>query len=469
MSSNYQKSLDRWPSLENKKSLAMSYIRNLSYISWKFAPLAGCCLLIIAELCLAGDCLAQTPGSESSNSASPPPPAEASDEDNASQPEDRGLVEVSQQALDIHHRSFVFDGHNDLPWEVRTNGSRSFDVLDIAKPQPKLHTDIARLRKGGVGAQYWSVYVPAATAESGTAHQTTLEQIEIVKAMCDKYPDVFALAMNYDDIEKALAAGKIASLIGVEGGHAIENSLEKLRRLYDLGARYMTLTHSSSLDWADSCSDEPKCGGLSSFGQEVVREMNRLGMLVDISHVSPETMQAAMDTSSAPVIFSHSSARGVADHPRNVPDHILRQLPEDGGVVMINFYSGFVVPESVKNTRRLLEEMRELREKFGDDETGYQNALATYRAKHPVYAGSVHDVVDHIDHVVQLAGIDHVGLGSDYDGITRLPKQLEDVSTYPVITQVLLDRGYSEADIHKIMSGNMLRVIRAAEKVAEAN
>jgi membrane dipeptidase len=380
---------------------------------------------------------------------------------------DRGTVVVSQRAKEIHFKSYIFDGHNDLPWAVRSNGSRSFEVLDISKPQPELHTDIERLKQGGVGAQYWSVYVPANTAESGKSHQMTLEQIEIVKAMCEKYPDVFAYAESYDDILEARKQGKIASLIGVEGGHSIENSIEKLRRLYKLGARYMTLTHSDTLDWADSCSDEAKSGGLSEFGEEVVREMNRLGMLVDISHVSPETMQDALNVSEAPVIFSHSSARGVADHPRNVPDEILKQLPADGGVVMINFYSGFVVPEAIKTTRDMFERTRALREKYGDDEEAIRRESAAFRAKYPVPRGTVHDLADHIDHIVKLAGVDHVGIGSDYDGVGRLPKQMEDVSTYPVLTQVLLDRGYSEADIHKIMSENILRVIQAAEAVAE--
>ncbi|RMF43265.1 MAG: membrane dipeptidase [Planctomycetota bacterium] len=375
-------------------------------------------------------------------------------------------VTVTPRALEIHHRSFVFDGHNDLPWQVRTLASRSFDRLDISMPQPELHTDIPRLRTGGVGAQFWSVYVPASTAESGIAHQTTLEQIEIVHAMVEQYPETFELALTSEDVQRIRQAGKIASLIGVEGGHSIENSLEKLRRLYRLGARYMTLTHSVSLDWADSCSDEPRCGGLSDFGREVVREMNRLGMLVDISHVSPDTMQAALDTSVAPVIFSHSSARAVADHPRNVPDEILKQLPENGGVVMINFYSGFIVPESVESTRNLFEQMRAWREKYGDDEEAIRREQAAYRARHPVLPGSVHHVADHIDHVVQVAGIDHVGLGSDFDGIGMVPKQLEDVSKYPVLTQVLLDRGYSEEDIHKILSGNILRVLERAEQVS---
>jgi membrane dipeptidase len=376
-------------------------------------------------------------------------------------------VVVSPEALAIHRRSFVFDGHNDLPWQVREKGSRSFDGLDISQPQPELHTDIERLGQGGVGAQFWSVYVPSYSAESGKAHQMTIEQIEIVQAMIQRYPATFELALTTGDVERIRAKGKIASLIGVEGGHSIENSLEKLKRLFDLGARYMTLTHSDSLDWADSCSDETKCGGLSEFGKAVVRDMNRMGMLVDISHVSPETMQAALDTSVAPIIFSHSSARGVADHPRNVPDEILRQLPADGGVVMVNFYSGFVVPESVINTKTMFERTRALRQKYGDDEEAIRRESAAFRAKYPVVPGSVHDVADHIDHIVKIAGIDHVGIGSDFDGIPTVPKQLEDVSMYPVLTQVLLDRGYTEHDIHKIMSGNIMRVMKQAEQVAQ--
>ena len=379
----------------------------------------------------------------------------------------RGPVTVSPEAQAIHQKSYVFDGHNDLPWVVRTEGSRSFDGLDISKPQPQMHTDIPRLHAGGVGAQYWSVYVPAHTAESGTSHQMTLEQIEIVDAMIKRYPDTFHRALTYADIIEARQEGKIASLIGVEGGHSIENSLEKLRRLFDLGARYMTLTHSDTLDWADSCSDEAKSGGLSPFGEEVVKEMNRMGMLVDISHVSPETMQDALDVSDAPIIFSHSSARGVADHPRNVPDEILAQLPKEGGVVMVNFYSGFVVPESAENTKTMFERTRALREKYGDDQESIRRESAAFRAQHPVVPGSVHDVADHIDHIVRVAGIDHVGIGSDYDGIGTVPKQLEDVSMYPVLTQVLLDRDYSEEDIHKIMCGNILRVIQEAEAVAK--
>lgn len=380
---------------------------------------------------------------------------------------ERPPVTVSPEALDIHHRSFVFDGHNDLPWEIRMRGSRSFETLDIAKPQPQLHTDIARLKIGGVGAQFWSVYVPSGTVATGKAHQMTLEQIELVHAMTEKYPETFEMARTYDDILRIRKSGKIASLIGVEGGHSIENSLEKLKRLYDLGAQYMTLTHSDSLDWADAGTDRSISGGLNEFGKTVIQEMNRLGMLVDLSHVSPATMQAALDVTNAPVLFSHSSARSVADHVRNVPDDILKQLPENGGIVMINFFSGFVVPESARATSRMFELSREWSEKYGDDREAIARERARHRAENPILPGTVHDVVDHIEHVIRVAGIDHVGLGSDFDGVPMLPKQLQDVSTYPVITQALLDRGYPEEDIHKIMSGNILRVIRDAEKSAE--
>jgi membrane dipeptidase len=379
---------------------------------------------------------------------------------------DRPTVVVTQQAMDIHRRSFVFDGHNDLPWELRTKGSRSLEAIDISQPQPELHTDIQRLRAGGVGAQYWSVYVPSKSAYAGQAHQMTLEQIEIVHAMMEKYPDTFELARSYEDILRIRESGKIASLIGVEGGHAIEDSLEKLSRLVELGARYMTLTHSDSLQWADSGTDQSISGGLSEFGKLVIQEMNRLGMLVDLSHVSPATMQSALDVSRAPIIFSHSSAKAVADHVRNVPDEILQQLPRNGGVVMINFFSGFVVPESARNTSQMFELNRQWEAEYGEDRDAIARARARYRAQHPILPGTVHDVVDHIEHVIRVAGIDHVGIGSDYDGVPILPKQLEDVSCYPVITQVLLDRGYSESDIHKIMSGNILRVIRQAEEVA---
>ena len=378
----------------------------------------------------------------------------------------RKSVVVTQKAKEVHRGSFVFDGHNDLPWAMRTRASSSFEKLDISQPQPEIHTDIARLRKGNVGAQFWSVYVPASTRQKGTALSDTVEQIELVHAMVQRYPDIFGFARNYEDIVRLRSEGKIASLIGVEGGHSIENSIANLRRLFDLGARYMTLTHSDTLDWADSATDDPKSDGLSAFGEEIVREMNRLGMLVDLSHVSPATMVDALRVTEAPVIFSHSSARAVADHPRNVPDDVLPLVAENGGVVMVNFFSGFVHPESALRMAKMFDVGRELRAKYPDDEQ-YDEAMARWRAENPIESGSIHDLVDHIAHLVKVAGVDHVGIGSDYDGVSKLPTQLEDVSTYPVITQALLDRGFAEKDIHKIMSGNIMRAYREAEKVSK--
>ncbi|MFM7926268.1 MAG: dipeptidase, partial [Pirellula sp.] len=262
------------------------------------------------------------------------------------QQETPNRYQISKRAAAIHQRGYVFDGHNDLPWEVRTKTTKLFDELDISKSQPKLHTDIERLRQGNVGAQFWSVYVPVETIAAGNAFQITKEQIDLVHKMIALYPETFELALDAQDVQRIEAKGKIASLIGMEGGHSIEGSIGKLRQLHAMGARYMTLTHSETLEWADSATDVARSDGLSPFGEEVVLEMNRLGMLVDISHVSPATMYDALRISKAPVIFSHSSARAIADHPRNVPDDVLAELPKNGGVVMINFFSGFVVPES---------------------------------------------------------------------------------------------------------------------------
>lgn len=343
---------------------------------------------------------------------------------------------VSPAAREIHNSGLLFDGHNDLPWQMRNIGESSFDVLDIAKPQTKLHTDIARLRVGGVKAQFWSVYVPAGSDLTGDALLQTLQQIDIVHRMHRRYPNTFQLASTADDVDRIVTDGKIAGMLGIEGGHSIRGSLPVLRRLYDLGCRYMTLTHSRSLEWADSATDEPRSGGLSPFGEEVVREMNRLGMLVDLSHVSPDTMKHALRVTRSPVIFSHSSARAINDHPRNVPDDVLKLTATNGGVVMINFYSGFVVPTA------------QLRE----DEKA---------------TGSLKTVVDHIEHVIKVAGVNHVGIGSDYDGVSRLPVGLEDVSTYPRITQALLERGYDRNAIHAILGGNIMRVLREAERVSK--
>jgi membrane dipeptidase len=377
----------------------------------------------------------------------------------------RDAVVLSDEAKRIHFESFVFDGHNDLPWELRTKADSSFDKRDIRQPQPAMHTDIPRLRKGGVGAQFWSVYVPAETMRKGTALNDTLEQIDLVKTMIARYPDVFEAARTAADVERIVKTGKIASLMGVEGGHSIEDSIENLRRLHALGAGYMTLTHSDTLAWADAATDKSRHEGLNAFGEEVVREMNRLGMLVDLSHVSDETMKDAIRISKAPIIYSHSSARAIANHPRNVPDDVLALVKQNGGVVMINFFPGFVVPKSADIMRNMFDARRDLRARF-PNEADYQRENRRWERQNDYPAGSIHDVIAHIDHIAKTIGVDYIGIGSDYDGIGKTPVQLEDVSTYPLITQELLNRNYKPADIHKIMSGNILRVMRGAEKIA---
>ena len=383
----------------------------------------------------------------------------------AGQPK-RGPVQLTDEALRIHREALLFDGHNDLPWALREKKDLQFRSFDIARPQPDLHTDIPRLRKGGVGAQFWSVYVPAGTAKKGTAVKDTLEQIDIVHRLVQRYPDTFELALTADDIVRIHKAGRIASLIGVEGGHSIDSSLGVLRSLRRLGARYMTLTHSDNLPWADASTDEPKLGGLSPFGEEVVREMNRLGMLVDISHVSADTMRHVLKVTKAPVIASHSSAFALAGHPRNVPDDVLKQVAKNGGVIMVNFFSGFITQEGARALKDIGPKFRELKKQY-PDEKEFRIAYAQWKKEHPMPRGSIHDVVDHIEHIAKVAGVDHVGIGSDYDGIGSTPRQLEDVSTYPYITQELLNRGHSREAIHKVLGGNVLRVMRAVEKVAE--
>ena len=371
---------------------------------------------------------------------------------------------ISERAKQIHRASYVWDGHNDLPWALRERNDLRIERTDLNN---ELHTDIPRLRAGNVGAQFWSVFVPSKTRHTGTAFQTTIEQIDCVYALVKKYPDVFEIALNSNDVERIRSSGKIASLMGVEGGHSIENSIGKLKELFARGARYMTLTHGDTLDWADAATDDSKSDGLSPFGEEIVREMNRMGMLVDLSHVSPATMSDALDITTAPIIFSHSSAMSIANHPRNVPDDILRRVKSNGGIVMINFFSGFVVPESAKNMKDMFGVRREFEKEFGSDSDLAKNAMLKWRSSHPIYPGDASIVVEHIDHVAKIAGVDHVGLGSDYDGIEVVPKGLEDVSTYPLLTELLLRKGYSESDIHKIMSGNMMRVLKACEGAAK--
>jgi membrane dipeptidase len=387
----------------------------------------------------------------------------------ADPPRSRGPVKLTEQALRIHREAVVIDGHNDLPWQFREKKDLSFRKIDLRQSQKALglHTDIPRLRQGGVGAQFWSAFVPAQTGKKGTAVRMTLEQIDVIRRMVAAYPDTFEMAYRADDIVRIHKAGRIASLIGVEGGHSIDNSLGVLRMLYALGVRYMTLTHSETLDWADSATDEARHHGLTDFGEQVVREMNRLGMLVDISHVSAETMRHTLRVARAPVIASHSSAYALAEHPRNVPDDVLALVKKNGGVVMVNFYSGFIVPEAARMTRDMFQIARDLQKKY-PDEREFRAAIQQWRKEHPIPSGSVHTVVDHIEHIIKTAGVDHVGLGSDFDGINSVPKQLEDVSCYPYITQELLNRGYGKEDILKILGGNLLRVLRKAEEVAKS-
>lgn len=374
-------------------------------------------------------------------------------------------ADVSPEAMRITREALVIDGHNDFPWEMRTKRGSSFEDADMSKPLEGFQTDIPRLKAGGIGAQFWAAFVPAQTMKTGGAARQTLEQIDLIHRMAARYPETFGFAWTAEDVRRIRKSGRIACLIGVEGGHSIENSIPLLRMYYELGVRYMTLTHSDSLSWADAATDKPRANGLNDFGKEVVREMNRLGMLVDISHVAPSTMNAALDISKAPVIASHSSAYAVAQHPRNVPDDVLARIKTNNGVVMVNFFSGFVVPESAKVMAGMFDVSRDLRERFPKDED-YEREMNAWKNSHPMPSGTVKDVADHIDHIVKVAGVDHVGLGSDYDGVSQVPSDLPDVSSYPVITQELLNRHYRETDIKKILGANILRALAECEKVA---
>ena len=371
------------------------------------------------------------------------------------------------RARALHRQALLVDGHNDYPWALREHdAARSLDTLDISKPQPSIMTDIARLKEVGIGGQFWSVYTPV-ELQGQAAVTATLEQIDIVHRMVRKYPQTFELALTADDVERIHKAGKIASLIGMEGGHSIDNSLADLRMFHRLGARYMTLTHTSNTPWADSATDTPKSNGLSAFGEDVVKEMNWLGMLVDLSHVSPDTMEDAIRVSQAPVIFSHSDARALNDHPRNVPDHILQLLPKNGGVIMVTFVPGFVSPKVNEWNKRQTAEQDRLKALTPNDAAGVKAGVDKWTAANPAPEATIGDVADHVDHIRKVAGIDHIGIGSDFDGITQTVKDLDNVSTYPRLTAELLKRGYSEADIKKILGLNVLRVLREAEKVSK--
>jgi membrane dipeptidase len=373
----------------------------------------------------------------------------------------------------------LIDGHNDLPWEIRARFKSDLAAVDLNSDTARLPfppdeaalmTDIPRLRAGKVGGQFWSVWVPVQT-KGFEAVQITLEQIDLVKRMCARYPADLAMAYTAAEVRRIHQSHKVACLIGIEGGHQINNSLAVLRQMYEAGARYMTLTHTANTDWADSATDTPAHNGLTPFGEEVVREMNRLGMLVDLSHVSPDTMKAALAVSDAPVIFSHSSARALVDHPRNVPDDILRTVAEKGGVVMVNFAPGYV---SAVRDRWDADDAAE-RTRFnsppyvglyiGQPERA-KAALAEWEQQHPRPSATLAQVADHIEHIRLIAGADHVGLGSDFDGIEDTPLGLEGVNAYPALLLELMQRGWTDADIAKLAGGNVLRVMAEAERVA---
>jgi membrane dipeptidase len=359
----------------------------------------------------------------------------------------------------------LIDGHNDYAWAVREHASGDLSKLDISQPQPAIQTDIARLRSGMVGGQFWSVYVPSSLAGQ-SAVTATLEQIDTVHRMIARWPGTFELALTAADVERIFRSGKVASLVGMEGGHSIDNSLGALRMFYRLGARYMTLTHSDNTPWADSGTDTPEHHGLTEFGETVVREMNRLGMLVDLSHTSPETMEDALRVASAPVIFSHSNARAVCDVPRNVPDTVLQMLPKNGGIVMVTFVPSFTAPEAAAHMNRGMAERDRLRVLYPGDPKAVEAGLDEWRKDNPEPKATLAQVVDHIDHIRKVAGIDHIGIGSDFDGITSTPVGLEDVSTFPALVGELLKRGYKDDEVKKILGLNILRVMRAAEKAA---
>ena len=363
----------------------------------------------------------------------------------------------------------LIDGHNDLPWQYRklsNDFSRVHLETGTTDFKPSWHTDIPRLRAGMLGGQFWSVYVPA-TMTGPLAVQTTMEQIDVVHRLCAAYPDTFGLALTADDIERIHRQGRIASLIGMEGGHSINNSLATLRMFYRLGARYMTLTHTSNTDWADAAGDEPAHHGLTPFGEDVVREMNKLGMLVDLSHVTDDTMRAAIRVSSAPVIFSHSSARAVCDHPRNVPDDVLQMVRTNRGIVMVCFLPGYVSKPERDEFNLWSTEHKRLLKLYPTNSAAVTAGIAEWRrTRPPVKPATIGDVADHIDHIRKVAGIDCIGIGSDFDGFNGTVEGLEDVSKYPDLFAELLRRGYSPDDLKKIAGKNILRVMREVEAVA---
>lgn len=360
---------------------------------------------------------------------------------------------------------YVFDGHNDLPWAMRELCGYDLDALDLLGGEPRLQTDVPRLRKGSVGAQFWSVFVPCRLS-GGAAVTATLEQIDFVRRLVARYPNELSLVTTASEVELAVRAGRVASLMGMEGGHSIDSSLGTLRMMYELGVRYLTLTHNENVPWADSATDEPVLGGLSDFGQEVVREMNRIGMFVDLSHVSPNVMRDAIATATAPVIFSHSCAKALCDINRNVPDDVLAELARGGGVCMVTFVPMFVhqgVADWYAECLDITEQRGGDRRRFSD----VDQVLAERLGSAPPPVCTVEDVADHVDHVREIAGVDHVGLGGDYDGATFFPEKMGDVTSYPLLLDTLRGRRWSDVELAKLAHGNIVRAMHDMERAAD--
>jgi membrane dipeptidase len=370
-----------------------------------------------------------------------------------------------KKALEIQRKSIVVDTHNDV-LSFMTDNNYDIGVSSVGK----YHTDIARMKQGGLTAEFFSVYIDRKYVTQGGSARRALDMIDYVYRAAEKYPNDFMLAYSAADIRRAKKENKIAALMGIEGGHAIEDSLMALRDFYRLGVRYMTLTHNNTNNWADSCCDDAKHNGLSDFGKDVVREMNRIGMLVDVSHVSDKTMSDVLDISTAPVIASHSSARALGDRPRNIPDELLRRFAKNGGVVMVNFFPGFidqkVIVASRERDARLKPQMDGLKVQYKDDAKKLEEEQNKLLAANPLPPTPLSVLIDHFDHIAKVAGVDHVGIGSDFDGVSSLPVGMEDISKLPNITYELLKRGYSERDIRKILGENFLRAFAEAERVA---
>jgi len=373
-----------------------------------------------------------------------------------------------QKALQIQRQAIVVDTHNDI-LSMMADDNYDLGVSSVGK----YHTDIARMKQGGLTAEFFSVYIDRSYAREGGSARRALDMIDYVYRAAERYPNDLMMAYSTADIRRAKKQKKIAALMGIEGGHAIEDSLMALRDFYRLGIRYMTLTHNNTNNWADACCDTAKHNGLSDFGKDVVREMNRIGMLVDVSHVSDKTMSDVLETSTAPVIASHSSARALGDRPRNIPDDLLRRFAKNGGVVMVNFYPGFidknVIEASKAREARLKPQLDQLRETFKDNQKQLAEEISKLMAAHPLPPTPLSVLIDHFDHIAKVAGVDHVGIGSDFDGVGSLPVGMEDISKLPNITYELLKRGYSEKDVKKILGENFMRAFAEAERVAHAS